>query len=78
MELLAIELQGLLDDDFDIELTGFSLAEIDIVLDDAASANPNGNDAADDVVPGLPSAFEYWRGSPTRTPKELTARSTPC
>lgn len=36
-DLLAIELQGLLDMDFDLELTGFSLAEIDIVLDEAGS-----------------------------------------
>lgn len=34
-ELLAIELQGLIDLDFDVSVTGFSLAEIDIVLDDA-------------------------------------------
>lgn len=32
-DLLAIELQGLLDVGFDLELTGFSLAEIDIALD---------------------------------------------
>ena len=34
-ELLAIELQGLVDLDFEIELTGFSLGEVDIVLDEA-------------------------------------------
>ena len=38
-EILAIELQGLIDLDFDVSLTGFSLAEIDIVLDDAAPAH---------------------------------------
>src|SRR6266699_6009601 len=32
-ELLAIELQELVDLEFEVELTGFSLAEIDIVLD---------------------------------------------
>src|SRR5215813_2639028 len=31
-ELLAIELQGLIELDFDVEVTGFSSAEIDIVL----------------------------------------------
>ena len=31
-ELLAIELQGLVDIDFDVEVTGFSPAEIDLVL----------------------------------------------
>ena len=34
-EILAIELQGLVDLDFVVELTGFSLAEIDFVLDEA-------------------------------------------
>ncbi|MGU9982591.1 site-specific DNA-methyltransferase [Phreatobacter sp. HK31-P] len=34
-ELLAIELQGLIDLDFDLSLTGFSIAEIDFVLDEA-------------------------------------------
>src|ERR1700732_1010245 len=33
-EMLAIELQGLVDLDFEVELTGFSLAEVDIVLDE--------------------------------------------
>lgn len=34
-ELLAIELQGLIDLDFDLSVTGFSIAEIDFVLDEA-------------------------------------------
>jgi DNA modification methylase len=50
-EILAIELQGLIDLDFDVELTGFSLAEIDLVIDGAGEADPSGADAADDVVP---------------------------
>ncbi len=33
--ILAIELQSLIDLEFDIELTGFSLVEVDLVLDDA-------------------------------------------
>src|SRR6201982_487697 len=37
-ELLAIELQGLIDLDFEIELTGFEMPEIDIVLEDAREA----------------------------------------
>ena len=52
-EILAIELQALADLDFDVELTGFSLAEIDLVLDEAGEADPNGSDAAEDVVPDL-------------------------
>ena len=34
-EILAIELQALVDVEFDVELTGFSLAEIDLTLDQA-------------------------------------------
>ncbi|MEP9387727.1 ParB/Srx family N-terminal domain-containing protein [Mesorhizobium sp. KR9-304] len=34
-EILAIELQALIDIDFDVTLTGFSLAEIDLTLDHA-------------------------------------------
>jgi DNA modification methylase len=50
-ELLAIELQGLLDDDFDLKLTGFDIAEIDFIIEDAESANPHAADPADDVIP---------------------------
>src|SRR5690606_8025044 len=39
-DLLAIELQGLIDMEFDLELTGFELAEIDLILDEAADADP--------------------------------------
>ena len=52
-ELLAIELQGLLDDDFDVDLTGFSIAEIDFIIEDAESANPDTGDPTDDEVPDL-------------------------
>ena len=37
-EILAIELQGLIDSDFSIELTGFDTVEVDFVLDEAAEA----------------------------------------
>src|ERR1700730_10174864 len=51
--MLAIELQGLVDLDFEIELTGFSLAEVDIVLDEARESAPDGADASieDNVRP---------------------------
>lgn len=52
-EILAIELQGLVDLDFDVELTGFSLAEIDFVLDEAGEADPDAPDAAEDAVPDM-------------------------
>ena len=40
-EILAIELQGLIDLNFEVELTGFATAEIDLILDEAAEANPS-------------------------------------
>ncbi len=50
-EILAIELQGLVDLEFDVELTGFSLAEIDLVIEEAGEADPDGHDAPEDAVP---------------------------
>lgn len=50
-EILAIELQGLIDFDFDLSVTGFSLAEIDFVLDEAGSSDPDGTDGIEDAVP---------------------------
>ena len=50
-EILAIELQGLIELDFDVSLTGFSLAEVDLVLDTAREANPRGRIGPEDEVP---------------------------
>ncbi len=50
-EILAIELQALVDLDFDIEVTGFSLAEVDFALVDARGADPSLIDAPEDAVP---------------------------
>lgn len=50
-DILAIELQGLIDLNFDVELTGFSLAEIDFMIDAAGDAKVDGRDAADDAIP---------------------------
>ena len=50
-EILAIELQALVDCDFDIEVTGFSLAEVDFTLVDAREADPGADDAPEDAVP---------------------------
>jgi DNA modification methylase len=50
-EMLAIELQGLIDLEFDLGATGFSLAEVEIVLDEARDSAPTGADsAAEDVI----------------------------
>ncbi|MDQ6702694.1 MAG: hypothetical protein M3Z96_06125 [Pseudomonadota bacterium] len=51
-EILAIELQGLVDLDFDVELTGFSLAEAEIVIDEARDSATDGADpTAEDKIP---------------------------
>ena len=50
-DVLAIELQSLVDEDFDMELTGFSLAEVDFTLAEASEANPDGPATAEDAVP---------------------------
>jgi DNA modification methylase len=50
-EILAIELQALVDLKFDVEVTGFSLAETDLVLDEAGEADPDGTDSDEDRVP---------------------------
>ena len=44
-DILVIELQGLIDLQFDVELTGFSLAEIE--------ADPEGSDVPEDAVPSV-------------------------
>ena len=50
-EILAIELQALIDCDFAIEDTGFSLAEVDFALDEARESDPAMPDAAEDALP---------------------------
>jgi hypothetical protein len=62
-ELLAIELQGLVDIDFDVELTGFSPTEIDLVLDEAREGSPNGpNEVEDEILsPGNDPATAVTR-----------------
>lgn len=54
-ELLALELQGLIDLEFDVELTGFSLAEIDFTIDEAREAQVARRDPAEDEVPVVAS-----------------------
>ena len=51
-EILAIELQELTDLDFDLSLTGFSVAEIDVIVDAARDADPEARpDPADELPP---------------------------
>jgi len=66
-EVLAIELQGLIDLDFDVETTGFALGEIEVVLEEAADSAPNeALDGAEDEIPIVGDAAvsrggDVWR-----------------
>lgn len=48
-EILAIELQGLIDLEFDVELTGFKTAQVDLILEEASEAR--GEDDPADLMP---------------------------
>ena len=50
-ELLALELQDLIDLSFEIDLTGFSIAEVDSIIEEAKDANPSSKDGDADVLP---------------------------
>ena len=50
-ELLALELHGLIVLSFEIDLTGFSIAEADSIIEDAKDADPCSDDADADLVP---------------------------
>jgi DNA modification methylase len=53
-EILAIELQGLIDIDFEIGLTGFEMPEIDILLDEVAEARQEPGGPEDKVPEASP------------------------
>jgi 16S rRNA G966 N2-methylase RsmD len=53
-EILAIELQGLINLNFEVELTGFDMGEIDIILDDAEDAKGEAAGPEDEVPQPLP------------------------
>src|SRR5215208_3819771 len=55
-EVLASELQGLIDPQFDVEIAGFSLAEVELVLDEARDSSPDQHDSPDDEIPPLADA----------------------
>jgi DNA modification methylase len=64
-ELLAIELQGLIEIDVDIELTGFEMAEIDLILEDAREASATGSGPEDEVPerspgPAVTQTGDLW------------------
>lgn len=65
-DLLAIEFQELIDAGFEVELTGFSLAEIDFTLDQASQNHPGGEDPSADRIPEIPQTAvsrpgDLWR-----------------
>lgn len=66
-EILAIELQALIDFDFEVEITGFELAEIDLILDDdrirKSATEPEAADEVPPVSSGPPitQAGDVWR-----------------
>jgi DNA modification methylase len=53
-ELLAVELQALVDLDFGVEVTGFSLAEVDLVLEEARDCRTDLHGDTPDETPWLP------------------------
>lgn len=52
-ELLAIELQRLVEVAYDVELTGFSIGEADIVIGEAAQARSDTRDVEDNAIPDI-------------------------
>ena len=46
-DVLAIELQALIDLDFGVEITGFSLAEVELVIEEARELSPDPEPGAD-------------------------------
>jgi DNA modification methylase len=52
-EVLAIELQALIDLEFDVEITGFCTAEVDLLFDAARESSPDPEHAEDNQVPPL-------------------------
>lgn len=53
-DILAIELQAILDMEIDIELTGFEMPEIDIVLDEAVARRTDASSDQDDEIVAPP------------------------
>ena len=50
-EILALELQGLVELNFDVGAIGFEIPELDHIFEAARDANPTGEDADDENVP---------------------------
>jgi len=50
-DLVAIELHGLIEAQYDVDVTGFSIGEVDGLLAEAAAAAPDGRDSDADAIP---------------------------
>jgi DNA modification methylase len=53
-EILAIELQALIELEFETDLIGFEAVEIDLILDEAAEASTEGETGPEDATPSMP------------------------
>src|SRR5262249_17058997 len=67
-EILAIELQSLIELEFEMDVIGFEPAEIDLILDEAGEAAPEGETGPEDAAPSMPDpttavtrAGDLWR-----------------
>ena len=54
-EILAIEFQSLIELGFDLSVTGFGPAEIDLTLDSASDSNPAARPGKEDEIPAPPA-----------------------
>jgi len=62
-EILAVELQGLLADGFEVVLTGFEAPDIDVILDAAADTKSDrrGDDNIPSAGPAVTQAGDLWQ-----------------
>lgn len=70
-ELLAIEIQGLIDLDFDIEVLGFSTTEVDLIIDGEVPADRKANEVLDAPEPvrdgpAITRLGDIWQLGPHR------------
>jgi hypothetical protein len=71
-EILAIELQALVDLNFEVELTGFETAEVDLILEEANEA-AGAASGPEDMSPAYPAGpLPAWA-----TPPPVRGRATP-
>src|ERR1035437_5882912 len=79
-EILAVELQGLLADGFEVVLTGFEAPDIDVVLDAAANkkSDRHGDDNIPEAGPAVSQVGDLWfLGPPTASFAGMRLRVLP-